>query len=85
MRKVRVEICNIQTKTVNYLHLGYSMRKVRVEICNIQTKTVNYLHPSYFVRKVHVRCRKKRSQDGKPYAIKEISPKSTCKKQEKRN
>ena len=61
------------------------MRKVRVEICNIQTKTVNYLHPSYFVRKVHVRSREKRSQDGKPYAIKEISPKSTCKKQEKRN
>ena len=61
------------------------MRKVRVEICNIQTKTVNYLHPSYFVRKVHVRSRKKRSQDGKPYLLKEIFPKSTCKKQEKRN
>lgn len=58
MRKVRVEICNIQTKTVNYLHPSYFVRKVRVRNRKKEVTTVNHFRPNKSAKKVHARSSK---------------------------
>ena len=58
MRKVRVETCDVQIKTVNYPHSSYSVRKVRVRNRKKEVKTVNRIPSKEIPRKVHARSSK---------------------------